>query len=199
MEKFYLEEPTIERKDAALDYLNEFVQFGSEINGTGCLDRCLDGWTYEDFLIENEKRKNREYAYSINRCPSKTFFFIRQSDDRIVGMINVRYDIPHEFLDKWASHIGYSIRPSERRKGYNKIQLYLGLLEELAIGEKRVLLECTENNIGSNKSIVALGGKLEKTELDEYDNTMTNYYWIDVEKSIKDNYEIYDKFIDNKT
>ena len=52
MEKFYLEEPTIERKNEAFEYLNEFVRFDSELNGTGSMDKCLDGWTYEEFLIE---------------------------------------------------------------------------------------------------------------------------------------------------
>lgn len=195
MEKFYLEEPTIKRKNEALEYLNELVQFGSELNGTGSMGSCLNDWTYEEFLIENEKRKDKKYAYSINRCPSKTFFFIRQSDNKIIGMINIRYDITQELLEKGASHIGYNIRPSERQKGYNKIQLYLGLLEEQKIGEKRILLECTVENKGSNKSIISLGGVLEKTELDKYDNSMTNYYWIDVEKSINENLRIYDEFI----
>lgn len=195
MEKFYLEEPTIKRKNEALEYLNELVQFGSELNGTGSMCSCLNDWTYEEFLIENEKRKDKKYAYSINRCPSKTFFFIRQSDNKIIGMINIRYDITQELLEKGASHIGYNIRPSERQKGYNKIQLYLGLLEEQKIGEKRILLECTVENKGSNKSIISLGGVLEKTELDKYDNSMTNYYWIDVEKSINENLRIYDEFI----
>ncbi|MBE6147227.1 MAG: GNAT family N-acetyltransferase [Firmicutes bacterium] len=191
MEKFYLEEPTIKRKNDALEYLNELAEFGSELNGTGSMDRCLTGWTYEEFLVENEKRKDKNYAYSINRCPSKTFFFIRQNDNKIVGMINIRYDISQELLENGASHIGYSIRPTERRKGYNKIQLYLGLLEEQKIGVKRVLLNCTVDNIGSNKSILSLGGVLEKTELDKNDNTLTNYYWIDVDKSISENKKIY--------
>ena len=191
MEKFYLEEPTIERKYEALEYLNEFVQFGSDLNGTGSMDRCLNGWSYEEFLFENEKRKDKKYAYSINRCPSKTFFFIRQSDNKIIGMINIRYDITEELLEKGASHIGYSVRPTERQKGYNKIQLFLGLLEQQKLGEKRVLLDCTVDNIGSNKSIRALGGVLEKTALDENDNTMTNYYWIDVDKSISENLSLY--------
>lgn len=195
MEKFYLEEPTIERKDEALEFLEEFVKHGSEINGTGCLDKCLDGMSYEEFLIENEKRKDSEYAYSINRCPSKTFFFVRESDNKIVGMISVRYDITDEFIKLGASHIGYSIRPTERRKGYNKIQLYLGLLEAKKLGEMKLTMDCTEDNIGSNKSIIALGGVLEKTELDETDNTMTNYYLVDVEKSINDYFETYEKFI----
>ena len=195
MEKFYLEEPTIERKDEALNYLNEFVQFGSELNGTGSMYKCLEGWTYEEFLIEQEKRKDKNYAYNINRCPSKTFFFIRQNDNRIIGMINIRYNITDELLKKGASHIGYSIRPTERQKGYNKIQLYLGLLEIQKIGEKRILLDCTVDNIGSNKSIISLGGKLEKTELDINDNTMTNYYWINVENAINENSQTYDNFI----
>ena len=195
MEKFYLEEPTIERKNEALEYLNEFIQFGSELNGTGSMDRCLDGWTYEEFLIEKEKRKDKDYAYSINRCPSKTFFFIRQSDNKIIGMINIRYNITEELLEKGASHIGYSVRPTERQKGYNKIQLYLGLLEIQKIGEKRILLDCTVDNIGSNKSILSLGGELEKTELDINDNTMTNYYWINVDKAIDENSRIYSEFI----
>ena len=100
MEKFYLEEPTIERKNEAFEYLNEFVRFDSELNGTGSMDKCLDGWTYEEFLTEMEKRKDKDYAYSINRCPSKTFFLIRKNDNKIIGMINIRYDISQELLEK---------------------------------------------------------------------------------------------------
>lgn len=39
MEKFYLELPLIQRKFEAFDYINEFYKFGSEIHGTGSLDR----------------------------------------------------------------------------------------------------------------------------------------------------------------
>ena len=146
-------------------------------------------------MIETEKRKDKNYAYSINRCPSKTFFFIRQNDNKIIGMTNIRYDITDDLLKSGASHIGYSIRPSERQKGYNKIQLYLGLLEEQKIGEKELLLECTVDNEASNKTILALGGILEKTAIDKNDNTMTNYYLIDVEKSISDNHSKYNNYI----
>ena len=145
-------------------------------------------------VAEVEKRKDTDYAYSINRCPSKTFFFIRENDNKIIGIINIRYNITQELLEKGASHIGYSIRPTERQKGYNKIQLYLGLLESKKLDEDRILLDCTVDNIGSNKSIIALGGVLEKTEIDENDNEMTNYYWIDVSKSLVNNK---DKYIDS--
>ena len=122
MEKFYLEEPNINRKEEVLEFLNEFVEYNSEINGTGSIDKCLEGLTYEECLLEQKKRNNKEYAYSINRCPSKTFFFIRENDNKLIGMINVRYEITKDFLDNGATHIGYCIRPTERQKGYNNAE-----------------------------------------------------------------------------
>lgn len=195
MEKFYLEEPNINRKEEVLEFLNEFVEYNSEINGTGSIDKCLEGLTYEECLLEQKKRNNKEYAYSINRCPSKTFFFIRENDNKLIGMINVRYEITKDFLDNGATHIGYCIRPTERQKGYNKIQLYLGLLELKKLNEKEAYLDCTTKNIGSNKSIISLGGILLKTYLDPYDNEMSNYYLIDVNKSIKEYKNLYEKII----
>ena len=197
MEKFYLEKPSIGRKEEVFEFLNEFIEYNSEINGTGCLDHCLNEATYEECLIECEKRKDKDYAYSINRCPSETFLFIRESDNKIIGMTNIRYCISEDLLKQGASHIGYSIRPTERKKGYNKIQLYLSLLEIQKLGEKNILLDCTVDNIGSNKTILSLGGILEKTEIDPYDNTLTNYYWINVDKSINDYHDIYSDFIVN--
>ena len=71
---FYLEEPNIERKDEALDYLNEHKKYNSDINGTGGMDKCLTGMTYEEWLVRLEKMKSDDYAKSINRCPGETFF-----------------------------------------------------------------------------------------------------------------------------
>lgn len=195
MEKFFLEVPTINRKQEASDYLEELVKYNSDLNGIGCMDMCLlNGATYEEWLLELEKRKNIEYVKQINRCLSRTFFVVRENDNKIVGMINIRYNISNEMLKMGASHIGYGIRPTERRKGYAKIALYLGLLEEQKLGEENILLDCTVDNIGSNKTIQALGGKLEKTAWDSNDNTMTNYYWINVNNSLKK----YAKQYDNK-
>ncbi len=195
MEQFFLEIPSINRKQDALDYLDENVKYNSDLNGAGGMDICLDGIPYEEWLLELDKREDIEYLNQVNRCQSKTFFVIRKNDNKIIGMINIRYNISDDKLKTWASHIGYGIRPTERRKGYAKIALYLGLLEEQKLKEEKVLLYCTVDNIGSNKTILALGGKLEKTELDKYDNTMTNYYWINVNNSIKKYYEIYKDYI----
>lgn len=198
MDRLFLEDPSINRKQDALLYLEENVKYNSDLNGTGGLENCLDNCTYEEWLLELERKKDKEYVDSINRCTSKTFFVVRESDNRIVGMINLRYNIRGYLLNTWASHIGYGIRPTERQKGYGKIALYLGLIEEQKLGESDVLLECVTSNIGSNKVILALGGKLEKSEVDPYDNEMTNYYWINVNEAINEYSKYYEKYIVRK-
>ena len=195
MEKFYLEIPTIERKKEAIDYFNEHIKYHSDMNGTGSMDRFLKESTYEQWLKELENKTNQEYMDTLGWAPSLTYFLVRENDNRIIGMINLRYKLTEEILAKGGSHIGYGIRPTERRKGYNKINLYLGLLEEQKLGENRVLLNCTADNIGSNKTIIALNGFLEKSEIDDWDNELTNYYWININKSIDKNKSTYEQFI----
>lgn len=195
MDKFHLEKPTPKRKNEAINYLKEHIQYNSEMNGTGSMDRCLKDWTYEQWLEELEKKKNQDYMDKLDWAPSLTYFLIRENDDKIVGMTNIRHNVTKRLIEKGCSHIGYGIRPTERRKGYNKINLYLSLLEEHRLNEKKVLLECMANNIGSNKTAEALGGILEKTEIDNWDNELTNYYWIDVDKALRTYKCEYEQFI----
>ena len=194
MERFYLEEPSLERKDEIIEYLDEFVKYNSNINGTGSLDKIYDGYTFEEALERCLNMKNELYAKSINRVPGKTFLLIRKDDNKIVGTINIRWNLSEKML-KFGSHIGYGIRPTERRKGYNKIQLYLVLLEVQKLNLDKVMLDCSVDNLGSDKTIKALGGILERCELDEADNTMTNVYWINVDESIKKYKDEYSKYI----
>ena len=197
MEKFFYEKPSIERKDEIIEYLDEFVKYGSDINGTGSLDRIYDGYTFEQALDRCLKMEDEKYAESVNRCPGKTFLLIRKDDNRIVGSINIRWNL-NEAMKKFGGNIGYGIRPTERRKGYNKINLYLGLIEAKKIGLDNVMLDCSVTNLGSDKTIKALGGILERCEIDPSDNELTNVYWIDVNKSINDNKKDYEKYIKNK-
>ena len=194
MERFYLEEPSLERKDEIIEYLDEFIKYNSNINGTGSLDKIYDGYTFEEALERCLNMKNEEYAKSINRVPGKTFLLIRKNDNKIVGTINIRWNLSEKMLE-FGGHIGYGIRPTERRKGYNKIQLYLTLLKAQKLGLYKVMLGCSVDNLGSDKTIKALGGILERCELDESDNTMTNVYWINVDESIDKYKDEYSKYI----
>ncbi len=117
MEKFYLEEPSQERKKDILDYLNEFVLYNSDVNGAGALDKILSGQSFEEALDRCLNLKNEEYAKKHGRCQSKTFLLIRKNDNKLIGMINVRWNLTEE-MKRFSGNIGYGIRPTERRKGY---------------------------------------------------------------------------------
>ena len=160
MEKFYLEKPSLERKEEIFEYINEFVEYNSDINGTGGLDKIIEGCTFEQALARCLSMEDEEYAKKINRCQSKTFLLIRENDNRIVGTINVRWNLT-EAMKQFGGNIGYGIRPTERRKGYNKINLYLGMQEAQKLGLDRVMLDCDVNNLGSDRTLKALGGVLE--------------------------------------
>lgn len=194
MEKFYLERPSLERKDEITEYINEFVKYNSDINGTGGLDKILEGYTFEQALARCLSMENEEYAKKINRCQSKTFLLIRENDNRIVGTINVRWNLT-EAMKRFGGNIGYGIRPTERRKGYNKINLYLGMQEAQKLGLDRVMLDCDVNNIGSDRTLKALGGVLERTEVDPSDNILTNVYWFDVDNCLEKYKDTYKSFI----
>ena len=194
MEKFYLERPSFERKDEIIEYINEFVEYNSEINGTGGLDKIIEGYTFEQALERCLSMEDENYAKKINRCQSKTFLLIRENDNRIVGTINVRWNLT-EAMKRFGGNIGYGIRPTERRKGYNKINLYLGMQEAKKLGLDRVMLDCDVNNLGSDRTLKALGGVLERTEVDPEDNILTNVYWFDVDNCLEKYKDTYEPFI----
>ena len=96
----------------------------------------------------------------------------------MVGISNIRHHLNQEFLVHIAGHIGYSIHPNERRKGYAKEQLPLALQEAKTLGINRVLITAADWNIGSQKTILANGGVYEDTRIDPDDGDRMLRYWI---------------------
>lgn len=183
MEKFKHVKPTQEYEAQAIEYIKEFYEYQSEINGVGGLNRFLDD--YDAWLSKLEEDRTR--IADEEKVPAETFFLIRENDNKIVGMINIRLAL-NESLKKYGGHIGYSIRPTERKKGYNKINLYLGLLCCQAHGINEVLMDCDKDNLASAKTMQALGGKLIKEFFDyENANCLVQDYIIDVNKSVEEN------------
>jgi len=181
MEKFILAIPTIEHKDQAIDYIKEHYKYHSNINGVGGLNRFLNDYT--GWL--KKLGDDRNQITNEERVPAETFFLTRLSDNKIIGMINIRLDL-NERQRTSGGHIGYGIRPSERQKGYNKINLFLGLLKCQEHGLKMVMLDCEKENLGSSKTIQALCGKLEKEYYDGQEHhCIVQKYWINVDEAIE--------------
>lgn len=180
MDKLKYEVPTKERKKEAIEYIKEFNRYNSHPNGSGGLHHYLNnynGW------LKKLKLDGIRPVTEVS-VPALTYFLVRESDNKIVGMVNIRLAL-NESLKLLAGHIGYSIRPTERRKGYNKINLYLALrvCDEHNIEE--VILDCKKGNIGSEKTIQALGGIFQREFYSEQEESYIERYTIDVKNTIK--------------
>ncbi len=195
MEKFRHVKPTKEWEEQAVNFIREFREYKSSIVGAGGLNRFVSNEKsdYDAWLLKLEQDRNCQITE--NTCPTETFFLIRENDNKIVGVINIRLAL-NESLKKLGGHIGYSIRPTERGKGYNKINLYLGLLFCQEHGVKEIFMDCEKHNVASAKTIQALGGKLinEWFEDDKY-HCIIQDYTIDVDEAIEKNRSVYEEFI----
>ena len=85
---------------------------------------------------------------------------MREEDDRIVGMINLRLSLIN-FSKKDAGHIGYSVRPTERRKHYATEILNRALKIYDKMGIDEVLISCEKENVASAGVIMKCGGMLK--------------------------------------
>ncbi len=158
MEKLILRELTLEDKEDVLEYLKEFTEYGSAMNGIGGASSCA---TYEEMLEKQQKDKYVEYlGYEENVVPRSTYLIIREKDNKIVGSINFRWELTRSLDENFGGNIGYGIRPTERRKGYATQALKMGLELCREKGMKSVRVGCYTNNTGSRKTIIKNGGKL---------------------------------------
>ena len=116
-------------------------------------------------------------------CPpggvtSDSFIAVRLSDKKIVGIIDFRHHINHPVLSVWGGHIGFTVRPNERLKGYAKEMLRQNLQNCRNHGLKKVLLTCDYDNIASEKTIISNGGKFEKEV--NVEGKIKKRYWINL-------------------
>ena len=113
-----------------------------------------------------------------DRVPDSVFFLLDNEKNKFLGAVNIRHYL-NEILLKEGGHIGLGIRPSERRKGYATQMIALALIECKKLGINKVLITCDKSNIGSAKSILKNGGKLEN-EFVNSDGDIEQRYWINL-------------------
>lgn len=173
MDKLTLVKPSINWKREIIAYkaafTNEHLYGGSRLQE---IDDVAD-W------FQHLEKSSSTATCEEGRTPSSTFLCIREMDQSIVGICNIRHDLNQDFLMNIAGHIGYSIHPAERRKGYATAQLRLALLEAKKLGINRVLVTAADWNTGSQKTILANGGVLENSYYDKVDDELMLHYWIE--------------------
>ncbi len=97
----------------------------------------------------------------------------------IVGASRLRHTL-NAALEDVGGHIGYDVRPSERRKGYGTRLLALTLERARAAGLARVLLTCNSANVASARIIEKNGGVLASQSMSPATGVMTSRYWIEL-------------------
>jgi predicted acetyltransferase len=103
-----------------------------------------------------------------------SYFWVAEADT-FLGAITVRHALT-DFLLRAGGHIGYSIRPSARRRGLATWALGSVLPEARALGLDRVLVTCRDDNLASARTIEKNGGVLEDVRATELG--LTRRYWI---------------------
>lgn len=162
----------------------QVIKFREEMqrNGEGfCGCSGLNNISSYDEWLDFDGR----YA-SLGWAPSTTYLGIRISDGLLVGMIDLRHELSGSLL-KYNGQVGYSVRPSERGKGYASQMLLLVLKEAENFGYKKVLVCCNKANIQSAKVIQKCGGVLENEVVHEFSPAdkpdIIQRYWIETDFS----------------
>lgn len=156
--EIYLARPTSQLKEQVLDYREEHFKNGEKvINGSELLDQMenYDEWLSSVTLNTDPKTVNENWVVT------DTFFAVRKSDNRIIGVIDLRHTL-NEFLKDFGN-CGYSVRPSERRKGYATEMLHQLIGEAKKAGMTELHISVEKTNIGSIKVIEKNGGVYERS------------------------------------
>lgn len=137
----------------------------------------LDKKTFNEWIEDLEKNKDEKRlpeGYSTH-----TLYLAINEKQKIVGAIGLRWqEVP--VLMKFGGLIGYSIRPSERGKGYATRVLQLALEKFKDLNKEKVLITCKDFNIASKRVIEKNGGIYENSYYNEDDKYTYLRYWINL-------------------
>lgn len=161
--------------DACREYRQEFLDSGDSMDGCSNLRRFENIADWYDWICKAEHPDTCPAGW----VPDTQLLCIRKSDGRLVGMADIRHELNDAILNLFGG-IGYSIHPSERRKGYAAMQLALAKVICKHMGMKRLLVCCHKENIASARTIQRNGGILENEVVDERNGEVLQRYWIDL-------------------
>jgi len=170
MKKIHLEQIGLKHKNEIIRIKKEYDDNKEDYNGAFFI-KDFDNYGELISRLDN-------YANGIMDNPNYvpyTCYVALTEEGKIVGLGSLRHEL-NDYLKQFGGHIGYSVVPSQRKKGYGTRILKLLLKEAKNKNIKDVLLTCGIDNIGSAKVIENNKGVLENKI--EHDDKVTCRYWI---------------------
>jgi predicted acetyltransferase len=160
--EFTMIKPDERYLDEIRAYRQSFLDAGDEFHGDCALQHFDDPleWLKYNRSLENHERMESSWI------TFDQYLYIRKSDEHIVGMINYRRTDDEKLAD-YAGEIGFSVRPTERNKGYAKAMLKSCLGKCSDRGISSVTLTCNRENMASKKAIIACGGTFERNSTED--------------------------------
>ncbi|AKV56157.1 hypothetical protein AB656_05295 [Bifidobacterium actinocoloniiforme DSM 22766] len=147
---------------------------GGHTAGLGCLegfanaDEAERGWAGQALAEAAGEGLPEGWVPSVEFCALGP-------GDQVVGMAQLRLALNDALLDR-GGHIGYSVHPDFRRRGYAGLLLRRCLSQARQQGMSRVLLTCDGSNEASRRTILSCGGVLEDTRVDSDGAAYERYY-----------------------
>jgi len=173
METWRLVRPTEAHLNEVRAYREAFLAAGDSMDGTGPLRRCEDPMEWLRRIRSYEDPATVPEGLVL----ATQYLCIREEDGAVLGMLQLRHYL-NEYLEKYAGHIGYSVRPDARRKGVAKWMLREVLPICRTLGLEKVMIACVTDNEASRRTILANGGVYDRTVYEPDDKEWLEQYWI---------------------
>ncbi|MEY2303740.1 GNAT family N-acetyltransferase [Bacillus tropicus] len=165
--------PTTDLQDEYLDFYNEWKDSGETMIPWVISKDPSNFPAMVQELLDAHNGVNLPQSW----VPDSTYWLVTDNN-RIVGAVNIRHSLT-EHLFNTGGHIGYGIRPSERRKGYATKLLELSLEKTKKLNITRALVVCDEVNTASEKTILHNGGVRDDDFIEE-DGNVVRRFWIEL-------------------
>lgn len=108
--------------------------------------------------VQRTKNLSKGIGLVKGYVPETVFWLV--NGNTFIGRTSIRHKLT-KHLRLIGGHVGYEIRPTERKKGYGKKILELTLPKARKLGIQKVLVTCDATNMASKKIIEHCSGVLE--------------------------------------